>query len=129
MDIQYSIRSFWVLVMPFGLMNAPAISQALVNDVLWVFLNQFWFVYIYNILIFSWSMEEHVGHVWRVLVKLLENKLFVKAENCNFHIKSVPFLGIIIQGGSMKADPGEDQSLGGMADTNKSGVTMFPGFH
>lgn len=62
--------------------------QALVNDVLRVMLNQFVFVYINDILIFSRSCEEHVTHVRQVLQRLLDNKLFVKAEKCEFHSKT-----------------------------------------
>lgn len=89
--------------MPFGLTNTRAVFQGLMNDVLRDFLNRFVFVYIDNILI-SRSVE-HMGHVWQVLARLLENQLFVKAEKCQFHTNSVPFLGLIIQGGSVKADP------------------------
>lgn len=41
------------LVMPIGLPNAPAVFQALVNDVLRDMLNEFAFVYLDKILIFS----------------------------------------------------------------------------
>ena len=44
-------------------------------------------------------------HVRSVLQRLLENKLFVKAEKCVFHSSSVEFLGHIIQEGSVRADP------------------------
>ncbi len=37
-----------------------------------------------NILIFSPSLQVHVQHVRRVLQRLLENHLFVKAEKCMF---------------------------------------------
>lgn len=66
---------FEYLVMPFGLSNAPAVFQALINDVLRDFLNLFVFVYLDDILIFSQTEEEHVGHVRKVLSLLLENKL------------------------------------------------------
>ncbi len=50
-------------VLPFGLSNAPAVFQALVNDVLRDMLNQFIYVYLDDILIFSHSLQEHVQHV------------------------------------------------------------------
>lgn len=68
-------------------------------------------VHIDDILIFFWSMEEHVAHVRQVLARLLENRLFVKAEKCQFHANSVPFLGLIIQGGSVKEDPEKFRAL------------------
>ncbi|KAK3532199.1 hypothetical protein QTP86_009476 [Hemibagrus guttatus] len=58
---------------PFGL-------AALINDVHRDFLNVFVFAYLDNILIFSRSPKEHICHVCQVLQRLLENKLFVKAE-------------------------------------------------
>lgn len=74
---------FKYLVMPFGLTNAPAVFQAIVNDVLRDLLNCVVFVYIDDILIFSRTCEEHIGHFRDVLQWLLENKLFVKAEKCD----------------------------------------------
>uniref|UniRef100_A0A4W5QRZ7 ribonuclease H n=1 Tax=Hucho hucho TaxID=62062 RepID=A0A4W5QRZ7_9TELE len=92
------------LVMPFGLNNAPAVFKALVNDVLHDMLNQFVFVYIDDILVFFRSSQEHVLHVWQVLQRLLENQLFVKAEKCEFHRSTIPFLGYIISAGSVTMD-------------------------
>lgn len=77
--------------MPFRLTNAPAVFQALVNDVLWDMLNQFVFVYL--------------DHVQTILQHLLENLLFVKAEKCEFHAASVSFLGFIVEAGSLPMDP------------------------
>lgn len=67
------------LVMPFGLTNAPGVFQALVNDVLHDMLNQFVFVYLDDILIFSRTLPEHTQHVQQVLRRLHENSLYVKA--------------------------------------------------
>lgn len=85
--------TFEYLVMPFGLTNAPAVLQNLVNDVLRDFLNSFVFIYLDNILIFSKNLQEHQVHVRVVLQRLLENRLYVKAEKCEFHAPSVTFLG------------------------------------
>ncbi len=74
------------LVMPFGLTNAPAVFQALINYVLRDMLNQFAFVYLDDILIFSSSPNEHVEHVKKVLNRLLKNHLYVKPEKCEFHV-------------------------------------------
>ena len=61
-------------VMPFGLCNAPAVFQAMVNDILREYLNVSVFVYLDDILIFSPDSQSHVMHVRQVLQKLLENQ-------------------------------------------------------
>ncbi len=102
---------FEYLVMPFGLSNAPAVFQALVNDVLRDMVDQFIYVYLDDILIFSRSLQEHVQHVRVVLQRLLENGLFVKAEKCVFHAQSVPFLGYIVSSEGMRMDPDKVQAV------------------
>ncbi|KAI2654015.1 Transposon Tf2-9 polyprotein [Labeo rohita] len=96
---------FEYLVMPFGLSNSPGVFQALVNDVLRDMVDRFIYVYLDDILIFSSSLQEHVQHVRRVLQRLLENGLFVKAEKLDFHAQSVPFLGYIVSAEGMRMDP------------------------
>uniref|UniRef100_A0A8K9UM86 Gypsy retrotransposon integrase-like protein 1 n=1 Tax=Oncorhynchus mykiss TaxID=8022 RepID=A0A8K9UM86_ONCMY len=98
-------------VLPFGLANAPAVFQALVNDVLRDMLNIFVFVYLDDILIFSPSLQIHVQHVRRVLQRLLENCIFVKAEKCTFHASSVTFLGSVISAEGIKMDPAKVQAV------------------
>jgi len=97
--------------MPFGLCNAPAIFQALVNDVLRDFLNLFVFVYLDVILIFSKDLQEHKRHVRQVLQRLLENRLYVKAEKCEFQQSSVTFLGYIFEGGQVRTDPEKTRAV------------------
>ena len=94
------------LVMPFGLSNSPAVFQNLINDVLREFLEVCAFVYLDDILIFSKSLQEHVGHVRAVLKALLQNRLFCKVEKCEFHSASTTFLGFVVgpQGLSMDSE-------------------------
>ena len=68
--------------MPFGRTNALVVFQALVNDVLRYMLDQFVFVYLDDILIFSSDERTHIQHVRQVLQHLLDHQLFVKAEKC-----------------------------------------------
>ena len=120
---------FEYLVMPFGLTNAPAVFQNLVNDILRDMLHQFVFVYIDDILIFSPSLAEHKLHVRQVLQRLLENRLFVKAEKCEFHVPSVAFLGFIISQGRLEMDPGNVTAVTDWpAPTNRKQLQRFLGF-
>ncbi len=67
---------FEYLVMPFGLSNSPAVFQALVNDVLRDMVDQFIYVYLDDILIFSTSLQEHVQHVRRGASKVAREWAF-----------------------------------------------------
>ncbi|XP_055081043.1 uncharacterized protein LOC129456635 [Periophthalmus magnuspinnatus] len=120
---------FEYLVMPFGLTNAPAVFQALINDVLRDYLNRFVFVYLDDILIFSRSPQEHHQHIRQVLQRLLENKLFVKAEKCEFHAEEVSFLGFIVGRGQVRADPEKIQAVTEWpVPTNRRQLQRFIGF-
>ena len=50
-------------VMPFGTMNAPADFQGYINNAIREALDNFAFAYLDDVLIYSDSEEEHVGHV------------------------------------------------------------------
>uniref|UniRef100_A0A3B3HZ14 Gypsy retrotransposon integrase-like protein 1 n=1 Tax=Oryzias latipes TaxID=8090 RepID=A0A3B3HZ14_ORYLA len=117
------------LVMPFGLTNAPAVFQRLVNDVLRDFLNRFVFVYLDDILIYSSNQTQHEQHVRQVLTRLLENKLFVKAEKCEFHVNSVQFLGYIIEAGRIRPDPSKIEAVANWEPpNNRKKLQQFLGF-
>ncbi|GBG92291.1 hypothetical protein CBR_g55060 [Chara braunii] len=81
------------IVMPFGLMNAPATFQWLMDKVLRHQLNRYVVVYLDNILIFSKSMEEHVKHLEEVLQVLKEAQLHLNLEKSEFGRDSVIYLG------------------------------------
>jgi len=91
--------------MPFGLTNAPAVFQAFINDVLRDMLNEYVFVYLDDILIFSQDFASHIHHVRSVLQRLLENNLFVKAEKCEFHVSKVSFWGFSVAKGEVHMEP------------------------
>lgn len=84
------LRRFESHIMPFGLSNAHAVYQTLVNDVLHDYLNCCVFVCLDDLLIFASKLSEHQPHIHQVLECLLENELYVNGENCKFRVK-VPF--------------------------------------
>ena len=82
----------------------------MVNDVLRNCINVFVFVYLNDMLIFSRSEQEHVCHV-KCVQRLLENKLFVKAEKCEFHVPKVLFWGFVVEEGNLQMDPAKVRAV------------------
>src|SRR5262249_49622081 len=84
------------LVMPFGLVNAPATFWILMHDILRPYLDQFVVVYVDDILIYSKTADEHCEHVRKILDILRQHKLYAKPEKCTFGVDQVEFLGYIV---------------------------------
>ncbi|KAJ1584992.1 hypothetical protein NDA15_001756 [Ustilago hordei] len=93
------------LVMPFGLANAPAHFQSFINDIFRDIIGIYVVVYLDDFLIFSDTEEAHVKHVTEVLTRLRSNRLFAKLSKCEFHTKTVEFLGYIIKLMGIEMDP------------------------
>ena len=70
-------------VMPFGLKNAPAIFQTIMDNTLRP-CNQFAIVYIDDVLIFSSTVEDHLDHIRRTLTALKYAGLKVKPQKCQW---------------------------------------------
>ncbi|EER20236.1 retrovirus polyprotein, putative, partial [Perkinsus marinus ATCC 50983] len=80
----------WVR-MPFGLSNAPASFQRLMDLVLGRF--NFVRIYLDDILIFSRSEQEHLHHLKLVFDALREAGLTLAGDKCSIGMDSVTYLG------------------------------------
>lgn len=82
-----------------------------------------------DVLIYSDSEEEHVGHVKWFMQRLLEAGLYLKPAKCKFHKQRVRCLGLIIsmKGISMNEDKIETVWNCGREKKNKYGrlINLF----
>jgi len=90
-------RHYEYNVMPFGLKNAPATFQRLINNTLREYLDDFVITYLDDILIYSDDLEMHRSHMHKVLGKLNERALYVKKSKSRFKTKEIKFLDYVIQ--------------------------------
>jgi len=81
--------------MPFGLFNAPATFQPMINEILKEFLDRGVVNYIDNFLSYSKSIKKHRILVRKVLEKLRRFGMAIFLENSIFHVKSVDLLGYV----------------------------------
>ena len=83
-------------MLPFGLANPPATFQDYINNALQGLLDVICLVYLNDILIISWTLEEHTRHVRIVLKRLCKWNLYCKLLKCIFGVIEVTFLGFIL---------------------------------
>ncbi|GBG62610.1 hypothetical protein CBR_g31246 [Chara braunii] len=82
----------WV-VMPFGLTNAPATFQAAMTNEFRAMLDRFVLVYLDDILVYSQSLEDNLGHLRRVLETLRRAKYKANRDKCEFVRQELEYLG------------------------------------
>ena len=96
-------------VMPFGLMNAPAVFQRLMQQVLMGFNPEagpdYIAVYLDDILIVSKTLEEHKSHLEQVFKRLEDVGLKLNPKKCSFACQKVEYLGHIVMAEGLKPNP------------------------
>uniref|UniRef100_A0A8R1HV63 RNA-directed DNA polymerase n=1 Tax=Caenorhabditis japonica TaxID=281687 RepID=A0A8R1HV63_CAEJA len=91
-------------VMPFGLATSPAIFQAAMEQVLGELLGKSVFVYIDDILIASRTEREHANDLAKVLGRVREWGLKLKAQKCRIAQQAVEYLGHVVDKNGIRTD-------------------------
>ena len=97
--------------MPFGLKNAPATFQRLMDNVLSGLQGNELFVYMDDIVIYSRSLEEHAVKFNRLMKRLKDANLKLQPDKCEFLRTEVAYLGHIIGSDGVKPDPRKIEAI------------------
>ena len=87
---------FQYIRLPFGLTNAPASFQWVLEHVLQNYIGKFVILYIDDKLIYSTTFDDHLSHAAQVLQTLKVAHLKTWIDKCQFAKNSVEFLGHLI---------------------------------
>ncbi|MGL5771338.1 MAG: reverse transcriptase family protein, partial [Bacteroidales bacterium] len=91
--------------MPFGLCNAPATFQRVMDRILCKKTRCFVLPYLDDVIIFSKTLAEHNKHVRIVLEKFKSANITLNKKKCKFFQTEIKILGTIISGNKIKPDP------------------------
>lgn len=97
--------------MPFGLRNAPATFQRLMNTVLMGIQNIRCFVYLDDIVVFADNLENHNKRLVEVFERLSRFNLKIQPDKCEFMRREVMYLGHLITEQGVKPDPAKVKAV------------------
>ena len=111
---------------PFGLAQAPAYFQKLINNVLKGC--NFVMGYLDDIIIYSRTEKEHLEHLEEIFSRLRAAGLKLKLEKCSFFKKHIQYLGHLISAKGIQPLPEKLESITKMPATkNPKEVKQFLG--
>ena len=98
-------------VMPFGLCNAPATFQCLMNLTLAGLQFSNCLVYIDDVIVLGRNFEDHLANLCLVLGRLREAGLRIKPSKCALFQKQVLYLGHIVSREGITTDPSKTDRI------------------
>lgn len=91
--------------MPFGLCNAPATFQRLMDTVLMGLNFDICLAYLDDIIVYSRDLSSHMDRLEKLFQRLREANLKLKPSKCSILQKRVAFLGYCVSGNGIATDP------------------------
>ena len=97
--------------MPFGLCNAPATFQRLMENCLGDLNMQSCLIYLDDIVVFSRTFEEHVERLTKVFERLIDAGLKLSPAKCSLFQDKLKYLGHIVSSEGISTDPAKIQCV------------------
>ena len=97
--------AFKFKVLPFGLSNAPAVFQRLMNLVMRGLTWKACLVFLDDIVVMSTTFEQHLERLRAVFSRLKSTNLKLKPSKCKLFQLKVKFLGSIVSANGIEPDP------------------------
>ncbi len=97
--------------MCFGLTNAPATFQRLMESCMGDLYLTYCLLYLDDVIVFSTSFEEHLSRLEAVFARLKDAGLKLKQSKCRFFQKSIKYLGHIVSQNGVSTDPEKVRSV------------------
>ncbi|XP_038690528.1 uncharacterized protein LOC119989207 [Tripterygium wilfordii] len=98
-------------VMPFGLKNAGATYQRLVNKMFSKYLGDTMEVYIDDMLVKSLAADQHLEHLQQAFDLLIKYNMKLNPAKCSFGVASGKFLGYMVTKRGIEANPDQIRSI------------------
>ena len=102
---------FHFKVMPFGLSNAPATFERLMENVLRSLQWKKCLCYLDDVIVFGSDFESTLLHLRKVFSRFREANLKLKPSKCKLFQKEVQYLGHIVSAQGVKTDPSKTRDL------------------
>jgi transposase len=98
-------------VTPFGLTNAPATQQRLMDQLFTPEFENRVFWYLDDIIVISNTFEDHISLLTRVLDKLKYARLTINFEKSVFFRRELKYLGYIVDHNGLRTDPDKVKAI------------------
>src|ERR1044072_5309029 len=94
--MSWSLRTYEWIIMPFGLKNADATYQRVMNTIFHDFIETFMQVHIDDVVIKSSSKNGHLDHLRQAFERMRKHGLKMNPLKCSFGVVAGDFLGFVV---------------------------------
>lgn len=115
--------------MPFGLANAPATYQRLMEEVMGELHTRICYVYIDDVIVFAKTYEEHLHHLELVFERIADAGLKLAPDKCSLFKRKVKYVGHVVSENGIEPDPDKvEKVVNWPRPENPEDVRRFLGF-